>query len=914
MGYVINEKGVHTDPRKIECIKSWPLPQNIKEVQSFLGLCGYYRHFIANYSHLAKRLTRLLEKGQKFNWTTECSEAFEKLKHMLITAPILAHPDFTQPFILDTDASNQAIGAVLSQKIGGTERVIAYASRTLTKSERKYCVTQKELLALVYFVKYFKHYLYGRKFTARTDHNSLRWLLNFKNPEGQVARWLEILSTFSMEVEHRPGKLHGNADGLSRKPEDKRQLDNIKVTKNDENEHTVKSVQIGNQTSVEENIDLIHLQQEDGELSLVRAWVEAKERPHSKDITSRSYAVKTLWNQFPCLEIKDGLLVRRMENLQEDTMSYQAVNPRNSRRAVLKCCHDMKTAGHLGGKKTLSRVRQKFYWPGLQSDVRSYIAGCEACTRRKEPCPTKRAPMQIVRSGYPMERIAIDILGELPQTNKGNKYILVVSDYFTKWTEALPMPNMEACTVAKILVEEVLCRMGIPQKIHSDQGRQFESNLFLEMCKILGIQKTRTTPYHPESDGMVERFNRTLATMLTAYVSTNHKDWDEQLPFVMMAYRSSDHETTGMSPNMFMFGREVSTPLDLMFEMPSLVKPIPNNQWVWELQDRIERAHATVRQYTQQSMRRQKQVHDSRISYEQFNTGDQVFVYFPIGQSGTSSKLTSFWRGPFSIVGKLSDVLYKVNCGRNGTVQVIHCNRIRSCKQQVLRNETALLPHETSNAVDNSSHDQSDRNESTFQNDDELDIHSPMIIEPEVLSKNDDEQSSFSGRKRKKPVWAKDYVFYCRSAMARTKNTPRSQTAGTSSSQATGSSTTRPIYPVCHETIGSQEKFETHLVQCYKGRPKCSTCGKTFKKRNMSRSCTNHRVHRRANRKVQCLNLSQKILGKNPSRISLERSLIWKSLEKHPNQKRKKILKGREVNLTVRKMILIGTRIVQTFP
>ena len=189
LGYVIDEKGVHTDPRKIECIKSWPLPQNIKEVQSFLGLCGYYRRFIANYSHLAKRLTRLLEKGQKLNWTTECSEAFEKLKHLLITAPILAHPDFTQPFILDTDASNQALGAVLSQKIGGTERVLAYASRTLTKSERKYCVTRKELLALVYFVKYFKHYLYGSKFTARTDHNSLRWLLNFKNPEGQVARW-----------------------------------------------------------------------------------------------------------------------------------------------------------------------------------------------------------------------------------------------------------------------------------------------------------------------------------------------------------------------------------------------------------------------------------------------------------------------------------------------------------------------------------------------------------------------------------------------------------------------------------------------------------------------------------------------------------------------------------------------------
>ena len=183
-------------------------------------------------------------------------------------------------------------------------------------------------------------------------------------------------------------------------------------------------------------------------------------------ISSDGYALKSLWSQFPCLELRDGLLVRRVENADKDTdVIYQALVPRNIRRTILNCCHDIKTSGHLGVSKTISRVKQKFYWPGLQSDVRSYIAGCEACSKGKGPIPTKRAPMQIVRSGNPMERIAIDILGELPQTAKGNKYILVVSDYFTKWTEALPLPNIGACTVAKILVDEVLCRFGIPQTI-----------------------------------------------------------------------------------------------------------------------------------------------------------------------------------------------------------------------------------------------------------------------------------------------------------------------------------------------------------------------------------------------------------------------------------------------------------------
>ena len=812
LGHVINEQGVHTNPQKIECVKNWPLPKNITELRSFLGLCSYYRRFIANFSHVAKPLTRLTEKDQKFNWTTECSEAFDRLKHMLVTAPILAHPDFTKPFILDTDASNHAIGAVLSQKVGNREKVIAYASRTLSKSERKYCVTRKELLALVYFVKYFRHYLYGQKFTARTDHASLRWLANFKNPEGQVARWLEVLSTFSMTIEHRPGRLHGNADGLSRKPCDKAERNSMgESLLNNTTQENPSCMHVGSASSenqADNTIDLTALQVEDDELSVVRSWVEQSVKPNFNSISSEGYALKSLWAQFPCLELRDDLLVRRVEDTDNDTVTYQALVPRKARRSVLNYCHDLKTSGHLGVSKTVSRVRQKFYWPGLQADVRSYVAGCETCSKRKGPIPNKRAPMQIVRSGYPMERMAIDILGPLPETGKGNKYIVVVSDYFTKWTEALPMPNMEACTVAKLLVEEIFCRVGVPQIVHSDQGRQFESNLFQEMCKLFGIEKTRTTPYHPQSDGMVERFNRTLATMLTAYVSSNQKDWDEQLPYVMMAYRSADHETTGMSPNMLMFGREVSTPLDLMYELPELIKPIPNNQWVWELRDKIESAHNLVRQNTQQAMHRQKRIRDTRLSYDQFKVGDQVFVFFPVKRIGTSAKLTPFWKGPFQITGKLSDILYKVNCGQNKTDQIIHCDRIKKCREQTLRGETEQIdsnPHS-----DDNSH-----------NNDPIDDHEPVT---EDESDTDIEQNEDSGnrRVRKRPFWAKDYVFFCR--MVNTKQTPRKMNP----SDKTPPAKTKCTW--CKGLFEKGQKFEQHMVTCYRSRWDCHTCGRTFAK------------------------------------------------------------------------------------
>ena len=187
---------------KTECVRNWPVPTNVKELRSFLGFCSYYRRFIFRFSEIARPLHKLTEKGVRLKWTEDCSTAFFQLKSKLITTPILAHPDFSKSFILDVDICDQSIGAVISQKIDEEEYAIAYASRTLSKTERQYCVTRKELLALVTFVKHFKHYLYGQKFLVRTDHSSLKWLMNFKNPEGQIARWIEVLSSYDMKVEH----------------------------------------------------------------------------------------------------------------------------------------------------------------------------------------------------------------------------------------------------------------------------------------------------------------------------------------------------------------------------------------------------------------------------------------------------------------------------------------------------------------------------------------------------------------------------------------------------------------------------------------------------------------------------------------------------------------------------------------
>ena len=208
-----------TDPSKIEKVATWPVPASKREVQQFLGLASYYRRFVEKFAHVARPLHRLTERTAAFNWTDECQVAFEELSQRLTSAPVLAYPDFSKPFILDTDASETGIGAVLSQvDTEGRERVVAYGNCLLMKPERRYCVTRRELLAVVTFVRQYRSYLTGRQFLLRTDHGSLTWLRNFREPEGQLARWLERLQELDFEIVHRQGKWHTNADALSRLP------------------------------------------------------------------------------------------------------------------------------------------------------------------------------------------------------------------------------------------------------------------------------------------------------------------------------------------------------------------------------------------------------------------------------------------------------------------------------------------------------------------------------------------------------------------------------------------------------------------------------------------------------------------------------------------------------------------------
>lgn len=401
---------------------------------------------------------------------------------------------------MDTDASGYGVGSVLSQVNDGKETVIAYFSKTLSKAQRQYCVTRRELLAIILGVKNFHHYLYGTQFIVRTDHGALTWLLKFKNPEGQMARWLQMLNTYNFEIHHRPGRQHGNADGLSRRPcfpcnycsrQDQKEMYN-----NDEHNENVdfirKTQQIDSVESQSEqdtiswfkaksDNDKREAQSNDSILSyLNKLKSERDQKPEWSEIAIQSVEFKKFWSQWDRIVIIDDILYRKWVNVTTNESILQFIVPEIWKNDIMKMLHDDIQVGHLGIHKTVARTQNRFYWLGYKHDIEKWIRNCVVCNSRKQPPRKAKSKMKQYNVGAPLERVALDIIGPLPVSNKGNKYALIVSDYFTKWAEGYPMPDMETTTIVDCFITNFVCRFGIPYQVHTDQGRQFESGLFKE--------------------------------------------------------------------------------------------------------------------------------------------------------------------------------------------------------------------------------------------------------------------------------------------------------------------------------------------------------------------------------------------------------------------------------------------------
>uniref|UniRef100_A0A1B0GHP0 RNA-directed DNA polymerase n=2 Tax=Lutzomyia longipalpis TaxID=7200 RepID=A0A1B0GHP0_LUTLO len=685
LGHIVSAEGVSTDPDKIRAVAEWPIPRNKKEVQSFLGICAYYRSYIQGHSHIAKPLNSLTEKATQFHWTEECQRAFERLKECLIAAPILAHPQQSGEFILDCDCSGFAIGCVLSQVQDSRERVIGYYSKSLSRSERNYCATRRELLAVVRGVHHFHHFLFGQHFRLRTDHASLRWLTSFRNPEGQVARWIERLSQYNYTLEYRAGRLHSNADALSRRPCLEENCQYCGRLEERERGHPItdrgEETKLARLTQIASRWDWKAVQSSAPELMKVRGWVESNCLPDRDEIIGESDWTKHLWAKLGSLEISDsGILYFRRQEQNESSRPLVVV-PRAIVPEILCEVHDAPAGGHLGIKRTLKRVRERFYWPFHTRDVRDFVATCQKCGEKKGPQRKTRGQLSPTAIGCPFERIAVDITGPFPITTRGNRYILVAMDYFSKWPEILPIPDQTAETVARALVEQVFSRYGVPQLIHSDQGRNFEADLFRQVMALMGSEKTRTTPLHPQSDGMVERFNRTLLNYLAKFVEEDQDRWDEFLPMAGLAYRTATHEATGESPATVLFGRNLTLPVDLLVgESPTETTDSGADSpstYVAKLRQQLWKIHWRAREQLQHSAEDAKRRYDLRRNVREFVVDDLVWLHAPRRRIGRCPKLERPWSGPWQVCKKISNLIYRIKWpGSRRRSQVVHVDRL----------------------------------------------------------------------------------------------------------------------------------------------------------------------------------------------------------------------------------------------
>lgn len=652
LGHIVDRDGIRTDPDKVEAIVQIPPPKDIHELRHFLGMAGWYSRFIADYATVCAPLNKLnkpslygkkgkrkatTEEAPPWEWGPEQQQAFETIKRCLTSDPVLACPDFTQMFTLQTDASQYGLGAVLTQGEGTDERVIAYASSTLTQTQRNYSATERECLAVVWGIFKFKEYLEGYSFKVITDHEALKWLNKIDNPTGRIASWALQLQQHDFTVEYRRGALNFVADALSR--------------------HPIPFVSAIDKITCQWYLDTI-------------ANVQA--RPQD----------------FPHYCIREGHLYRHCGDKYsfvepELVDPWKMCVPKDKRNQILQEVHDTPTAGHRGIAKTTLRCMQAYYWPRMSKDIKQYVQKCMDCQKRKAISTKPAGLMHATVVQEPWENVSIDLIGKVTRSNANNSWLLVMQDRFTKWVEAEPLRDATATTIIPVIKDKVILKYGCPRVITTDNGPQFISKAFEEALKQMNIEHRKTPPYTPQCNP-VERANRDIKDMLSIYMGENQKKWDIMTPEVIFAFNTSVSATTGFSPAYLNFGRELRSPgtTRMAIEQPALRATDEEGgvdqeglQLKWR---RMREAYDLVRELKERAFEKQAKHYNLRHREWRPSIGDAVLREEHVLSStekGITAKLTPRYEGPFVVKSVMSPVMFRLRhvvSGENVTSHVSH--------------------------------------------------------------------------------------------------------------------------------------------------------------------------------------------------------------------------------------------------
>lgn len=695
LGHVVDREGVKPDPEKIAAVVDWPAPTTAKELKAFLGLAGYYRRFVPGFAKIARPLNSLLvgvpnDKrlgSHRISWSVEAQTAFDALKKVLTEAPILAYADFSQPFTLYTDASHHGLGAVLAQVQGGKERVVAYASRSLHPTEQNdanYSSFKLELLALKWAVtEKFKDYLTGAKFVVYTDNNPVAHLQTAKL--GAVEqRWAAQLASFDFEVKYRAGRENVNADALSRFPTPKHPPQQLSPR-----DVTASAVVTHQDGAPEGRIDWEQEQVADPEIRTVRRYVEQGHCPTGRQQEIHTTGTARLLKQFRRLSLRDGVLCRRFTDPNTSEQLFQVVCPGPRRQMVWEQHH--KSAAHAGAGRTLLTLRRRFFWVGMETQVRQFQAECVTCSLQRDKVEP-RAPLNPVTVTFPLEVVALDFL-TLGRPNDYYQNILVMTDMFTRYTWAVATRDQTARTTVRAIYSEIVRHFGCPVRFHSDQGPNFESDLMQQLCEMYGVTKSRTTPYHPAGNGRVERMNQTLLNMLRTMGAEKQSRWPEYLSELLQAYNNTVHSATGFAPSYLLQGRHLRLPVDVVLGVEREQSSKGLTDWVGDHHRKLTYAYELARGRMDKAAERSKSRYDQRANATPLLAGERVWVR-DRGRRGLG-KLHGVWDPePYRVVEAKGNtgVVYKVQPERGGREKVLHRNALKLCTVPPSQRPPVTLP------------------------------------------------------------------------------------------------------------------------------------------------------------------------------------------------------------------------------
>jgi len=671
LGMIIDNGQVSMDPVKVEGVLKWPTPNNVKDIQSFLGFANFYRRFIKDFSRIAKPLHELTKKDEQWEWNEKRQAAFDQLKEAFVSSPVLVAPDTAKPFRLETDASNFAVGAVLSQEgADGKWHPVAYFSKALNEAERNYEIYDKELGAIVKSLEEYQHLLEGAETPVEilTDHKNLEYFQTARSLNRRQARWSLFLSRFNYTLTHRPGKASGKPDALSRRSDHR-------VDDKDDNK---------DQVVLRPEVFVIKASQlEDiGEGFLERIQKSNAQEP------GVAKALEDLRKEGPRQLVKGleewktdkGLVLYRGKVYVPDDSEL--------RRELVTVHHDSKNAGHPGRWKTYELLSRNFWWPGMSTYVQKYVDGCEVCLRSKN-FPQK--PFGLLQPNEVPDRawgiVTCDFIVALPES-RGFTAIMVVVDRLTKMAHFIPCTtNVDAAQTAQLFIKRVFRFHGVPDQILTDRGRQFDSDLMKEVLEALGSKSRLTTAYHPQADGQTERVNQILETYIREFCSYEQDDWVDLLAHAEFAYNNAAHSATKVSPFYANYGRHP------VFEPTAT--PLYKSQAAEEIIDEIQRCQGDIKAALQVANDRMKRYYDKRVQdAPKFEVGDRVYLEGTnIRTKQPSKKFAPKRYGPFKIREKIGDLNYRLQLPDNWKIHdVFHVTLLTKARADTIPGRVQFPP------------------------------------------------------------------------------------------------------------------------------------------------------------------------------------------------------------------------------